>query len=356
MRTSGTVVGVDTAKRVFDLYWLDMETGESVHMKLTREKFLEHFANRTPCVVVMEAYGDTQQHWARQLRGLGHDPWLLPTKAVRLFAFSNRWDNAQAIWMAAQQRSVKRVAIKSEPKKSRPPGFGSWLYKLWQHRVAFVQDHLGFLNGMDGNAWSDRKAVELLRKALANGNTAAYAKLGRMYELGLGTSQDLDEAHHCYEEALHHGDIMGAFYLARMYANGETGPKNDEEATKWFRIAAQHKKLRKTMKQLSRYARKGFVVWQNLLGLIYASGQAGVPEDFEQAYVWFSLAAAQGYPPAEKHKQRLAEAMSRSEIASAQNLARESSGSQSLLMARGRRGLVRWVFGGIFRLLFGRLR
>ena len=46
MKTSRTVVGVDTAKRVFQLHWVDMETGEIVDLKLTRGKFLEHFATQ----------------------------------------------------------------------------------------------------------------------------------------------------------------------------------------------------------------------------------------------------------------------------------------------------------------------
>ena len=57
MKTNRTVVGVDTAKRVFQLHWIDMETGEIVDLKLTRAKFLEHFANRAPCLVAMEACG-----------------------------------------------------------------------------------------------------------------------------------------------------------------------------------------------------------------------------------------------------------------------------------------------------------
>ena len=56
-KTNRTVVGVDTAKRVFQLHWIDMETGEIVDLKLTRAKFLEHFANRAPCLVAMEACG-----------------------------------------------------------------------------------------------------------------------------------------------------------------------------------------------------------------------------------------------------------------------------------------------------------
>ncbi len=44
MKTNRTVVGVDTAKRVFQLHWVDMETGEIVDLKLMRAKFLEYFA------------------------------------------------------------------------------------------------------------------------------------------------------------------------------------------------------------------------------------------------------------------------------------------------------------------------
>ena len=82
MKTNRTVVGVDTAKRVFQLHWIDMETGEIVDLKLTRAKFLEHFANRVPCLVAMEACGGTQ-HWARRLRELGHEVRLLPAKCQR---------------------------------------------------------------------------------------------------------------------------------------------------------------------------------------------------------------------------------------------------------------------------------
>ena len=72
MKASRTVVGVDTAKRVFQLHWVDMETGEMVDLRLSRAKFLEHFANRAACVVGREACGGAQ-HWAQRLRELGHE-------------------------------------------------------------------------------------------------------------------------------------------------------------------------------------------------------------------------------------------------------------------------------------------
>ena len=91
MKISRTVVGVDTAKRVFQLYWVDMETGEIVDLRLTRTKFLEHFANRAPCLVALEACGGSQ-HWGRRLRELGHEVRLLPAKMVRPFVGGNKND------------------------------------------------------------------------------------------------------------------------------------------------------------------------------------------------------------------------------------------------------------------------
>jgi len=41
-----TTVGVDIAKNVFQLHWVDAGTGEIVNKQLKRAAFLEHFANR----------------------------------------------------------------------------------------------------------------------------------------------------------------------------------------------------------------------------------------------------------------------------------------------------------------------
>ena len=118
MQANRTVVGVDTAKRVFQLHWVEMETGEMVDLRLTRAKFLEHFANRVACLVGMEACGGAQ-HWARRLRELGHEVRLLPVKMVRPFVSGNKNDvqDARAIWTAVQQPGSRR--LRSRAKSSR---------------------------------------------------------------------------------------------------------------------------------------------------------------------------------------------------------------------------------------------
>ena len=144
MTIGRTVVGVDTAKRVFQLHWVDLETGEIVDLKLTRARFLEHFANLAPCLVAMEACGGSQ-HWARRLRELGHEVMLLPAKMVRPFVGGNKNDahDARAIWTAAQQPGVKAVAIKSEEQQAILA-----LHRMRQQLVKFRTAQINCLRGL----------------------------------------------------------------------------------------------------------------------------------------------------------------------------------------------------------------
>ena len=138
-----TVVGVDIAKRVFQLHWVDMETGEIVSLQLKREKFLEHFANWAPCLIGMEACGGSQ-HWARKLQGMGHQVKLLSGKAVKPFVGGNKSDahDARAIWTAAQQPGLKAVAVKSEEQQA--------VLALHRMRQQLVKFRTAQINGLRG--------------------------------------------------------------------------------------------------------------------------------------------------------------------------------------------------------------
>ena len=143
MNASKTVVGVDTAKRVFQLHWIDHETGEIVSLQLKREKFLAHFASRGPCLIGMEACGGSQ-HWARKLTGLGHQVKLMPAKSVRPFVGGNKSDahDARAIWTAVQQPNVKAVAVKTEEQQA--------ILALHRMRQQLVKFRTAQINGLRG--------------------------------------------------------------------------------------------------------------------------------------------------------------------------------------------------------------
>ena len=144
MQVTRTVVGVDIAKRVFQLSWVELETGELMNVRLTRAKFLEHFANHAPCLVAMEACGGAQ-HWARRLRALGHEVRLLPAKMVRPFVSGNKDDahDARAIWTAVQQPGVKTVAVKSEEQQGILA-----LHRMRQQLVKFRTAQINCLRGL----------------------------------------------------------------------------------------------------------------------------------------------------------------------------------------------------------------
>ena len=110
-----TALGMDVAKNVFQLHWIEPDTGEIRNIRLRRAKLLEFFGNRAPMLVGMEACGGSQ-HWARELIKLGHQVRLLPGKEVKKFVTGNKSDaiDAQAIWQALQQPRAHFVPVKTE--------------------------------------------------------------------------------------------------------------------------------------------------------------------------------------------------------------------------------------------------
>ena len=114
-----TTYGLDLAKRVMQLHWVNMETGEIHRKQLKRRALLEFFANRQPGIVAMEACGSAH-YWARELRKLGHEVRLIAAQFVRPFVKTNKNDaaDAAAIWEAVQRPDMRFVAVKSEEQQS----------------------------------------------------------------------------------------------------------------------------------------------------------------------------------------------------------------------------------------------
>ena len=114
-----TTFGLDLAKRVFQLHWVEISTGEICRRQVNRAQLKEFFADREASVIAMEACGSAH-YWGRLFQGLGHEVKLIPGQFVRPFVKSNKTDaaDAQAIWEAAQRPGMKFVAVKSEGQQS----------------------------------------------------------------------------------------------------------------------------------------------------------------------------------------------------------------------------------------------
>ncbi|MBU2762481.1 IS110 family transposase, partial [Acidithiobacillus caldus] len=114
-----TIFGLDLAKRVMQLHWVDGETGEIHRKQIKRGKLLEFFANRQPGLIAMEACGSAH-YWARELGKLGHEVRLIAAQFVRPFVKTNKTDAADAagIWEAVQRPGMRFVTVKSEEQQS----------------------------------------------------------------------------------------------------------------------------------------------------------------------------------------------------------------------------------------------
>jgi len=109
-----TTYGLDVAKRVFQVHWVEPETGEVKRKTLARTEVSAFFARREPGVVAMEACGSAH-HWGRLLEGLGQEVKLIAAQFVRPFVKTNKTDaaDAEAIWEACQRPRMRFVAVKS---------------------------------------------------------------------------------------------------------------------------------------------------------------------------------------------------------------------------------------------------
>jgi len=139
-----TTYGLDIAKNVMQLHWVNSETGEIGRRKLGRAKLSEFFAQLQPARVAMEACGSAH-HWARELGALGHQVELLPARQVRAFVRGNKDDaaDARAIWLAAQHSDIRRAPVKSEEQQAVMS-----LHRVRSHWVSVRTATLNMLRGL----------------------------------------------------------------------------------------------------------------------------------------------------------------------------------------------------------------
>ena len=72
-----TIIGIDLAKRVFQLHGARDDGSVVFRKKLSRGQVLVFFAQQPKCVVAMEACA-TAHGWGRELEKLGHSVRLIP--------------------------------------------------------------------------------------------------------------------------------------------------------------------------------------------------------------------------------------------------------------------------------------
>src|ERR1700710_946802 len=140
------MIGLDTAKSVFQIHAVD-ETGKAlIRRKLSRNELISFFEKQEACTVVMEACG-AGHHWARLLSGLGHHVKLIAPEAVRPFVNKGKKNDAAdaaALCEAASRPDMKFVLMKTAEQQA--------ILALHSARSLLVKQQTMLVNAMRGLA------------------------------------------------------------------------------------------------------------------------------------------------------------------------------------------------------------
>lgn len=150
-------------------------------------------------------------------------------------------------------------------------------------------------------------AAVMFSMAAQQGHADAQFQLGVLYHKGLGFEQDFGKALEWYRNAADNGSSKAMFALSVMYGQGEGVPVDQMKSFSFLRDAAN----------------QGLVETQFLVGLFYYEGSDGAIQNYVQAYMWWNIAASKNYADAIRSRGKLADQMTPSQIAEAQELSRE---------------------------------
>src|SRR4051812_9072283 len=86
-----TTIGLDLAKRVFQVHGVNAAGAVVFRRKLQRSEMVSFFAGLPRCLVGIEACA-TAHHWARLIGAAGHDVRLIPPSYVKPYVRRSKTD------------------------------------------------------------------------------------------------------------------------------------------------------------------------------------------------------------------------------------------------------------------------
>jgi transposase len=113
------IIGIDIAKRVFQLHGASVEGSVLFRKKINRAQLLDFLSRQPSCIVAMEACA-TSHYWGREIAKLGHTTLLIPPVYVKPFVKRQKNDatDAEAISEAASRPNMRFVAVKTVDQQS----------------------------------------------------------------------------------------------------------------------------------------------------------------------------------------------------------------------------------------------
>jgi len=141
---NATIIGIDLAKRVFQVHGATADGSVVFRKKLSRGQFLTFLARQPACIIAMEACA-TAHHWGREIAKLGHTVRLVPPIYVKPFVKRQKNDtaDAEAITEAASRPSMRFVAVKTEEQQA-----GAMIFRA---RDLLVRQRTQLINALRGH-------------------------------------------------------------------------------------------------------------------------------------------------------------------------------------------------------------
>src|SRR6266478_5848803 len=172
-----TRIGLDTSKHVFQIHGVDKNEQPVLRRQIRRGEVAKFFAKLAPTCIGIEACG-ASHHWARRLRGLGHEVMLMPPQYIKAYVKRGKNDanDAEAICEAMSRPTMRFVPVKTAEQQAALTMLGV--------RDLLVKQRTMLINALRGHAAEfgvtapkgPQQVAELLRRLAAEESVPALAR------------------------------------------------------------------------------------------------------------------------------------------------------------------------------------
>jgi transposase len=170
-------IGLDTSKHVLQVHGVSENEQAVLRRQLRRGEVEKFFAKRAPTRIGIEACG-ASHHWARLLRGLGHEVMLIAPQYIKPYVKRGKNDaiDAEAICEAMSRPTMRFVPVKTAEQQAALTMLGV--------RDLLVKQRTMLINAMRGHAAEfgvtaakgPQQVSELLRRVAAEESVPALAR------------------------------------------------------------------------------------------------------------------------------------------------------------------------------------
>jgi len=170
-------IGLDTSKHLLQIHGVDENETPVLRRQVRRLAVAEFFAKLAPARIGIEACG-ASHHWARVLRGLGHEVVLMPPQYIKPYVKRGKNDaiDAEAICEAMSRPTMRFVPIKTAEQQAALTMLGA--------RNLLVKQRTMLINAMRGHAAEfgvtapkgPQQIAELQRRLAADESVPALAR------------------------------------------------------------------------------------------------------------------------------------------------------------------------------------